>query len=110
MDQLKASLVVCPETKPTAAELAALTNTVNHTMVSNLNADQQYIFGNTTELDYYVNQLNTLQGVNISKCPVETPWILKGETECSACPEETPIFDVSQEICVGCPEELVYNN
>ena len=72
--ELKQTLEPCPEQKPSENDLA-LAELTKYNQISNLNSDAQWIYGNSTEADYYMNILNQNGGKNVSKCPLETPFI-----------------------------------
>ena len=47
---------------------------------------------------------------NVTACPLDKPFVIKGTTECVNCEGDTPIFDVDQEICINCPQGTTFNS
>lgn len=59
--------------------------------------------GNQT-IDQYTDKLfNFLTHNNVTKCPLETPYVRKSDNQCINCTDPNPIFDLYSGECVACP-------
>ena len=41
---------------------------------------------------------------NVTKCPIETPFLRASDSQCINCTGDKPVFDLYQKDCVACPE------
>lgn len=102
------ALVKCPTVLP-AAPTPGIANVSNYANVSNLNTNS-WVYGNTTEAEYFLKLFKFMTSNNVTNCPVATPYVLAGTTYCSACPASTPVFDVSSQKCISCPNLYAFNS
>lgn len=103
-------LVQCPTPLP-AANLTSnigIANVTAYQNISNLN-NSNWIYGNTTQSQYYLNLFQLITSNNVTNCPASAPFVLAGTTNCSNCYDPTPLFDVSTSKCVACPSHSVYD-
>ena len=99
----------CPELKPQVTGPLLIANLSQYSNISNLKADN-WVYGNQTEVDYYLHLFNKTAGRNVTKCPIDAPFVMIDTTDCTACPSRTPYFDLEQEECVSCEGDTYYNN
>ena len=76
--------------------------------MTNLNSNN-WILGNTTQSDFYLNKFNLFTTANVTKCPLDKPFVLNGTKDCTNCKGDL-LFELSSETCVQCPKNTVYNS
>lgn len=107
------SLVQCPTILPTPTQnvtsSVGIANVSNYANISNLN-NTNWIFGNTTQAEYYLNLFKFMTSNNVTNCPASAPYVLNGTKNCSQCSGATPLFDISQAKCVACPDFYIFNS
>lgn len=102
-------MVQCPTpASETGSPNIGIANVSSYLNISNLNS-ANWVFGNTTQTQYFLNLFQYMTSNNVTNCPLATPYVLSNTTNCSVCPAETPIFDISQRKCIVCPNKYVYD-
>jgi hypothetical protein len=65
--------------------------------------------GNQTVDNYTMNLYNFITNNNVTKCPIETPFLRKSDSKCINCTEGKPVFDLFAGDCVSCPTGTKFN-
>ena len=81
----------------------------NFKNISNLNASN-WIMGNQTVDNYTMNLYNFITTNNVTKCPIETPFLRRSDVKCINCTSDKPIFDLYAEDCISCPDGTKFNS
>ena len=94
--------------KPSATVPVQIADLKNHVNISNLNSPN-WVYGNTTDSMYYLELFNQTAGKNVTKCPIDMPFVIKNTSECTVCPSETPHYDLEIQDCIKCAKGYVIN-
>lgn len=86
----------------------AIANVLNNTNITNLQGGN-WVLGNLTLNDYYMQRFKITAAQNTALCPLATPYVLKGKTICEQCPIATPIFSLDSASCVPCAAGEVFS-
>ena len=112
LQEISSQMNNCPERLDSTVEQAVenykLANTVEHKNITNIKSDN-WVYGNLTEVEFAVKLFSYMAAHNVTACPLEAPFVLKGSEDCSNCSEEAPYFDLSLEACVDCPQGTSFN-
>lgn len=76
--------------------------------MTNLNA-KNWILGNTTQSDFYLKKFNLFSTTNVTKCPLDKPYVLNNTKICTNCNGDL-LFELSSETCVQCPKNTVLDS
>lgn len=85
-----------------------IANVINNANITNLQGGN-WVLGNLTLNDYYLQRFKITTSQNTSLCPEQTPYVLKGKTICEQCPIATPIFSLETSTCLPCPTGEVFS-
>ena len=61
--------------------------------MTNLNA-KNWILGNSTQSEFYLQKFNLFSRKNVTKCPLNKPYVLKNTSECTNCQGDL-LFELS---------------
>ena len=75
--------------------------------ITNLGA-KNWVYGDYSTNKYEKVRFQYITANNVSNCPLERPFVFKGETSCANCPYDTPIFNLYDESCEPCEDDKVY--
>lgn len=65
----------------------------NYKNITNLGA-KNWIYGDYTTAKYERVRFDFVSKNNATNCPLDKPYVFKGETSCANCPYDTPIFNL----------------
>lgn len=65
--------------------------------------------GNQTIDEFNKELFKFVTNNNVTKCPIETPFLKVSDSKCVNCTGDKPIFDLKLKDCVACPNGTHHN-